>query len=400
MEGPGTRRCQPGQPVEPGVGQPRLHQERGGRTDLSRQHPTALAGPKRPRDRLWGQTIRLGHPRAGTWGARVRGPQRLVAGLEAPLLAPAAPPASLAHEATRRRVTRLLAADRTVALEVDLRAEGQGVGHGRPGLELGALDRRNAGKRRVFRRPMDPLAGGRQAPAPDVPLGLRDQRRCPAAQDVAFHVVHPAWLDLALVFGSPRTAGGAQKAVGLSTFPGGALDLRVVNAGLHDPRVEMVAHHPVGHPTHHGARRAMALHPGRPRRIADTRHLLLPAIGQDQHQGPGLAERPGGRINHAARLATIDLGFAPRLACHAPGGWWAMGLELVDKPVEGRSAPHHTCPLKVSRGPWSSWAPLRNSGMTGDSNSLIPHLQAQKGLSGQLCLLECQGILLFVPVEG
>ena len=179
-------------------------------------------------------------------------------------------------------------------------------------------------------------------------------------------------------------AGGEQKAVVLSTFPGGALDLGVVKADLHDPRVEVVEHPPVGHPTQKGERMAMELNPGRQRRLEDTRHRLMPTIGQDHHQGPGLAERPGGRINHAARLATIDLGFAPRLACHAPGGWWAMGLELVDKPVEGRSAPHHTCPLKVSRGPWSSWAPLRNSGMTGDSNSLIPHLQAQKRLSGQL----------------
>ena len=94
---------------------------------------------------------------------------------------------------------------------------------------------------------MDPLPHGCQAPVPDIHIGLRNQRGRPAPQKVPFDVVDAALLDFALVFGGAWAARGQQKAIVLGTLPIGALDLGVVEAGLHDARLQVVEDDPMGH---------------------------------------------------------------------------------------------------------------------------------------------------------
>ena len=155
--------------------------------------------------------IEMRHPRAGAQGTRVRGHQLVARGIESDLLAAAPYPQRLADQAKRRRVEGLRKDHVAIAMAFDTLPDRQIVGHGGQGLELGALDRLEALERRLFGRPMDPLPRGRQAPVPDIHIGLRNQRGRPAPQKVPFDVVDAALLDFALVFGGRGRHGASRK---------------------------------------------------------------------------------------------------------------------------------------------------------------------------------------------
>jgi hypothetical protein len=84
---------------------------------------------------------------------------------------------------------------------------------------------------------------------------------------------------------------------------------------------------------------AMELNPGGEGLVTHKLHILMPAIRQGHHQGPGLAERPGARVEHAARIAKIHLGFATRLAFHPHRRQQAMRLKPVEKAVDRGQGP-------------------------------------------------------------
>jgi hypothetical protein len=90
----------------------------------------------------------------------------------------------------------------------------------------------------------------------------------------------------------------------------------------------------MGHAPEEAERMAMELNPRRQDLSEDTLHILMPAIRQDHHEGPGLAERPGDGITQAARIAKIHLGFAAGLAFHPYGGRRARRLAAVEKAIE------------------------------------------------------------------
>jgi hypothetical protein len=329
----------PGEAIEDRIGQQRLHEVHGRWADLGRERLAALAGPERAEDLLGGHMIEMSHPRAGTRGTRVRGHQLVARGLESDLLAATPDPQRLANQAKRGRGEGRLQDRGAIALACDRLPQGQVIGHRGQGLERGALDCLEALERRLLGRPLDPRPRGRQAPGPDLHLGLRQQRGHPAPQNVPCDVVDAALLDCALVFGGAWAAWGPQKAIVLGTLPRGALDLGVVEAGLHDARLQVVEDDPRGHAPEAAERMAMELNPRRQDLIKDKLHILMPAICQDHHEGTGLAERPGDGIEHAARIAKIHLGFAAGLTFHPYGGRRALRLASVENAIErGQSA--------------------------------------------------------------
>jgi hypothetical protein len=123
--------------------------------------------------------------------------------------------------------------DSTVAVACDLLPEDQVIGQGGQGLELGAHARLKAVQRRVF-----------------------------------------------------RSAGGEPKAIGLGTLLVGALYLGVIEAGLHDARLQVVGHDPVGYPAEEGEGVAMELNLCRQRLIEAALH------SPDADYRPGSSRRP------------------------------------------------------------------------------------------------------------
>src|SRR5215510_14718047 len=91
----------------------------GCRSDLGRECPAALAGPEYARDLFRRQMIGMGHPRAGTEGARVRRHQLVARGIETHRLAASRYPLRLAHQAKGRRVKGLRKDHLAIAMELD-----------------------------------------------------------------------------------------------------------------------------------------------------------------------------------------------------------------------------------------------------------------------------------------
>ena len=278
--------------------------------------------------------VRMGEARAGPGGARVRRHQRVAAGLQPHLLAAATHPQRLPDQANRRRVEGLLKDHVAVAMALDARPARPVVGGGGQGLELGPLGRLKALQRRRFRRPMEPRPRGGQTPLPHVLMGLGDQRRRPAAPEVAVDLVDAPRLDLALVRGRAQAAGGEQQAVMLRSRAVGALPRGIVEAGFHDPRVQVIEHHPVGHPTQAGERMAVERNPGGQGLLNDTRHVLLPALRQPPHKRPGLVQGPGHRIAHQPGIATVDLRVGPRRPFHPHRRPWVRGRQPFENTLD------------------------------------------------------------------
>jgi hypothetical protein len=113
-----------------------------------------------------------------------------------------------------------------------------------------------------------------------------------------------------------RGAGGDQKARVIGTLPVGALYLGIIDTRLHDPRFEIIKHHPVGDPAEEGVRMAVQAKPRGQGLVEDKLHILIPAIGQHHHKRPGLAQGPVTGALHEPSIAKVHLGIAARLAFH------------------------------------------------------------------------------------
>src|SRR5262249_40120102 len=86
--------------------------------------------------------------------------------------------------------------------------------------------------------------GDLDAPPPQMAIGLVHVAEGAPGQGIALDVVHPALFDLPLVLGCPRAARRDEEAVVLRELAVTALDLRIVQGGVHDRGAEVIEHDP------------------------------------------------------------------------------------------------------------------------------------------------------------
>ena len=122
----------------------------------------------------------------------------------------------------------------------------------------------------------------------------------------------------------------------LGTFAVGVLDLGIVHVGMGDARLEVVEHHTVGDAAKELEAVAVEQQPGLDGLIPDKLDVHKATPGQDHDEGPRLAERPSGRIDHAASVAKIDLGLLAGRGLDADGHVGLGGRELRKKAIHGR----------------------------------------------------------------
>ena len=325
--------------VDHRVGEELLHDRGGRRPDFGRQGRAHLAGPQQLRQFLRGQMVRVGVPLPGPLRARVGGDELVVGRVEADFPAAAPHPQALPDEAERRGVEGLLEDDVAVAMERGPLPERQVVGRRRQREELRPLHRGEAVKGRLLRGAVPSQPGGRLAPGAHVGVRPGQCRRRPAPEEVALDVVDPALLDLPFMLGRPRGAGGEEEAVVLGTFPVGRLDLRVVEAGPGDARLEVIQHDPLRHRPEERERLPMEGDPGRQRLVPGERHILMAAVGQRHHERPGLAALPGRVVEQVARVPEVHLRLAPGRPFHPHRRVRRGRRELMEEAVDGGQAP-------------------------------------------------------------
>ena len=94
----------------------------------------------------------------------------------------------------------------------------------------------------------------------------------------------------------------------------GPVDLRVVEIGLVDPRLQVVRDQPGGHAAEELERRHVALGP---RPLVHLQHRAdehVPRARQHHHERPDSAQLPGHRVQPPAQLAIVDLRLLPGLS--------------------------------------------------------------------------------------
>ena len=156
---------------------------------------------------------------------------------------------------------------------------------------------------------MHALAGRRATPGEDIDVGLRQARGRAAAQEVALDVVNAALLDFALVLRRAHPTRCDQEAVMLGALAVGLLHLGFVPLGIDNRRLEVVDDQPLGHAAEELQRPTMAPQPRRELLVEDELDVLVATEGQGHDEGPTLAPVPAARVEHAAGVAKVNLGF-------------------------------------------------------------------------------------------
>ena len=122
----------------------------------------------------------------------------------------------------------------------------------------------------------------------------------------------------------------------LSTLTVGRLNLGVVEAGAGNPGLEVVQHDPTGNAAEEGKGMGMHGNPGGQLLVKDKLDVLVPAVGQDHDERPGLAQGARDGIHEQPSVAKVHLGFTAGFPLNADGGRGAWGFQLMQKPVDRR----------------------------------------------------------------
>jgi hypothetical protein len=255
---------------------------------------------------------------------------------------------------------------------------------------------------------VDPRPGGLQAPAERVRVPVVDVAEGAAGQAVAADVVHAALFHLPLVLGGPGPAGGDEEAVVLRALPVRALDLGVIEHGVDDRGLQVVEHHPAGHPVEPLKRRAVAAAPRGDRLVEDELDILVPTEGQGHHERPRAPQAARIGIEELARRAEVHLRLVARGCLHADRGAGRLRLQppeealhrgvtpgeavLLDEKLKDRLALHALRPPRYDLRP-----------ERGDAGLLEPGLRPlrrveQRGQRGRVGQLAGQEPMLARPV--
>ena len=137
------------------------------------------------------------------------------------------------------------------------------------------------------------------------------------AQEVAFHEMHAALLDLALVLRRGHPARRNQEPVVLGALAVRLLHQRIVKAGAHHRRLQVIRHDALRRTAKELQRMPVAQQPGRDLLVEHKLDVLVAAPGQHHHKGPGPAQLARGRVHAAARRSQSPPGL-PRPAAARP----------------------------------------------------------------------------------
>ena len=172
-------------------------------------------------------------------------------------------------------------------------------------------------------------------------VGVMEAAKGPCRQEVDFDGLHPR-LDPALFLRFTRRAGRNQKAIRLGKGLIGALDLRIVVAGLGDGALGIVDDDPGWDAAEKLERPAMTAKPGLDLLVAYDLRVLMPAPGQRHHEemrlddfaGHGVGDLRAGPEIHLHRLARCKIQ-------HHRGFRWRLldlGDEASDAGIRAREA--------------------------------------------------------------
>src|SRR3989449_12298 len=270
-----------------------------------------------PRGRLQEEVDFLGW-QVGDEGAPLAGPRPAMGGDEDVLVeelnlaAGRAHPEVLADQAMRPGVVGPAEDDVAVGMKLGLLPLGQLPGRERQRAQRRPLDLVEDLERNPLGGPVEAAAGDLHAPAQEMAIAVVHVAEGAAGQGVALGVVNPALFHLAFVLGRPWRTGRGGEAVVLGALAIAALDLRIVEGGVHDGGAEIIEHDAAWNAPEELERRAMQAEPRGDRMIEHDLGVLVAAEGQRHHEDPGPADPPALGIEELAGEAEVDLSLVAR----------------------------------------------------------------------------------------
>ena len=243
---------------------------------------------------------------------------------------PSAPPVST------RFALRSTDDDVAVGMELRLFPGDREPRRGRQGQQRGAFDGLEEDEGLLLDGAVDPAPGGLEAPAECVAVGGVDVAERPAGQAVAGDIVHAALLDLPFMFGRARPARRDQEAIMLRALSVHLLHLGIVPDRVHDGRLEIIDHEATRHPVEPLKGRPVTPAPGGDGLVEDELDVLVAAVGQRHHEGPGLAAAARVGIEEQSGGAEVDLGLVPRGGLDPHGRARRGGFQSTQKALHGR----------------------------------------------------------------
>src|SRR5450756_606177 len=215
-------------------------------------------------------------------------------------------------EAQGDGVVGVLEGDMAVVAHGDCFPDCQVVRRWRQRLEPRPLGFLEAHQRLLLDRAVNAQPGGGVAPDPHVLIGLGDERGLAPAQEVAFHEMHAALLDLTLVLRRGHAARCNQEAVVLGAFPVRLLNQRVVKTGSHHGGLQVIRHDPLRRTAQELERVPVAEQPGFDLLVEHQLNVLVAAPGQRHDKGPGPAQLARGRVQQQPGVTKVHLAFLAR----------------------------------------------------------------------------------------
>ena len=218
-----------------------------------------------------------------------------------------ADPEPLAEQAMGRRVVGPVEDDVAVGVELGLLPLGELPGRERQREQRRALEPIEDLEGDLLDGAVEAAAGDLDAPAQEMTIAVVDVAEGAAGQGVALDVVDAALLDLPFVLGRARPTGRDEKAVVLGALAIAALDLGIVQSGVHDRGAEIIEHDPTRHAAEELEGGAMQPQPGLDRLVEDELGVLMPAARQRHHEDPGAAHAAALEIEELAGVAEVHL---------------------------------------------------------------------------------------------
>jgi hypothetical protein len=311
------------QPIERPLAQQGLDEQGTGGADRGGALATPGGGLQEEVDFLRGQ---MGDERAALAGASAAmGRDQGVVVEELDLAPGGADPEPLAEQAMGRRVVSPIEDDVAVGVELGLLPLGELPGREREREQRRALEAIEHLEGDLLGGAVEAAAGDLEAPAEEMAIAVVEVAEGAAGQGVALDVVDAALFDFPFVLGRARPTGCDEKAVVLGALAIAALDLGIVQGGVHDRGAEIIEHDPPRHPAEELEGGAMQPQPRLDRLVEDELGVLMPTAGQRHHKDPGAAHAAALGIEELAGVAEVHLGllagrdFEPQRGA-APGG--------------------------------------------------------------------------------
>ena len=226
--------------------------------------------------------------------------------------------------------------DVAVAVQHDTMPAAQIGGHrGQPAQQR--LLEREQRQRPLARGAVQALPGLVHHPGARLGVQIGEVTEAARGQEVGLEVFDPRFDDPFFLRVSRRACVNLER-VPLGALGVGALDQRIVDAGLDDGALGVVDDDALDHAVEPLEGAAVAAQPGGHALIPDELHVLVAAVAQRHHEGPGTPGAAVGMDEHGAG-AEVDLGGLARRKAQPHGELGGLfGAQLVEHAHHGRVA--------------------------------------------------------------